>query len=65
MEQNQQNQVKNLTLPYQIMVEYENYLRQKADVWRFRCLTNVIRQSPQQIDKFVQRYGSAANLAEK
>ena len=43
-------------LPYKIMVKYENTLRISEDFWKFRCITNVLRQNSQQIDNYRKRY---------
>jgi hypothetical protein len=43
-------------LPYPIVVKYENTLRVSEDNWRFRCITNVLRQTAAQIENYRLRY---------
>lgn len=58
-EESQKNKTKNV--PYTTIVNFENSLRQKMDGWRFRVITNVLRQSPSQIIRFTDRYKDPLN----
>jgi hypothetical protein len=48
-------------LPYPLVVENENSVRQKIDFWRLRTLAIVMRQPPNEIKKFESRYDKALN----
>jgi hypothetical protein len=43
-------------LPYPLMVQSETQVRDTQEFWRFRTITNVLRQSPDQVKKFKERY---------
>ena len=43
-------------LPYPMMVKAQESVRPKEDFWKFRVLTNVLRQTPAQIKKYKERY---------
>jgi hypothetical protein len=44
------------SLPYPMMVKAQEAVRPKEDFWKFRVLTNVLRQTPAQIKKYKERY---------
>jgi len=46
------------SLPYKIMVQYEQTLRNPKDTWAFRSVTNVLRQNSLQIENYRKRYAS-------
>ena len=48
-------------LPYAMVVDAETTMRQKEDFWRLRVLATVLRQTPDQIKKFKERYNGALN----
>ena len=43
-------------LPYALMAQSEEAVRDMQEFWRFRTITNILRQSPAQIAKFKERY---------
>lgn len=48
-------------IPYQMVVESETAIRSKSDFWRFRVLSNILRQTPRQIEQFQKRYENCIN----
>jgi hypothetical protein len=49
------------SLPYSLVVEYENSIRQKIDFWRLRTIAVVLRQPPDAIKSFSDRYKDSLN----
>lgn len=43
-------------VPYPLVVQYETVLRDTLEFWKFRSITNLIRQNPKQIEKIKKRY---------
>lgn len=44
------------SIPYAMAIEGETSVRDQAEGWKFRVLTNTIRQTPTQIKKVEERY---------
>lgn len=60
MEENDQKPMV-FSVPYQMTVLGESSVRSKEEFWRFRTLTNVIRQTPKQIENYKSRYKDNIN----
>lgn len=54
----EEKKFENKTLPYEIVVKYQNTLRVPLDFWRFRVVTNVLRQPLHCIESYKKRYSS-------
>ncbi len=60
MEENEQKPTV-FAVPYQMTVLGESSVRSKEEFWRFRTITNVIRQTPKQIENYKNRYKDNIN----
>lgn len=56
MDDSNDSKPKFFPLPYSIQVEGETSVRPKADFWRFRLFTSILRQSPKKIEEIAERY---------
>lgn len=61
MDETKKNEGKDFNIPYSLIVECENEVRQKMDFWRLRTLAIILRQTPNEIKKFESRYQTPIN----